>query len=211
MVRPTGSGISEDRERSVWDGTGIHPVKDSLRAEAKRRRAALAHEEIWGLSRIIIHRIAPLLDEFTTIMVYASKPNEVDTSGLIRRLIGEGKRVVVPIIVREDRTLRLSYLEDPSLLVTSTFSVPEPIGNEIGAEPLDVEVAVVPMLAFDASGNRLGYGAGYYDRFLKRYPHIRKIGLCLSCQQVPLIPSSEDDVRMDYIVTEKEIISCRGI
>ncbi|MDH7593833.1 MAG: 5-formyltetrahydrofolate cyclo-ligase [Methanomicrobiales archaeon] len=210
MVRLMGSGISDGEEQSVWRGMSIHSDKNSLRTEVKRRRAAFSHEEMREMSCIIVERLAPLLEEFTTIMVYASKPNEIDTSGLIRRLLGEGKRVVVPIIVREDRTLRLSYLEDPSILVVSTFGVPEPIGNEIRADPRDVEVAVVPMLAYDASGNRLGYGAGYYDRFLQRYPHIMKVGVCLSCLQVSRIPSNEDDIRMDYIATESGIIDCRG-
>ena len=62
------------------------------------------------------------------------------------------------------------------------------------------------MLGFDSKGNRLGYGAGYYDRFLRRYPHPEKIGIAFSCQQVECIPADENDIMMDCIITEKVII-----
>jgi 5-formyltetrahydrofolate cyclo-ligase len=78
--------------------------------------------------------------------------------------------VIVPIIERETRTLRLSYLTNPDVLITSTFNVPEPIGNEIPVSADTVEVAIIPLIAFDLHGNRLGYGAGYYDRFLTAHP-----------------------------------------
>ena len=98
---------------------------------------------------------------------------------LIRHLLQKGVRVVVPIIERETRTLRLSCLEDPGDLVISTFSVPEPIGNEIPVCGEDLEVIIVPLLAFDRAGHRLGYGAGYYDRFLSSYPRATKDRCCI--------------------------------
>lgn len=150
------------------------------------------------------------MNGFETIMVYASKVPEVDTSGLINDLNRRGVRVVVPIIERETCSLRLSYLPDPSALIPSTFDVPEPLGHELPARPEDVQVVIIPMLAFDIEGNRLGYGAGYYDRFLSRYPHVTKIGAAFSCQQTGNIPTDDNDVKMDYIVTEKGVIRCNG-
>jgi 5-formyltetrahydrofolate cyclo-ligase len=142
-------------------------------------------------------------------MVYVSKANEVDTRGFIRGLLASGTAVVVPIIERESRTLRLSYLRDPAVLVESTFSVPEPIGSEIPARAEEIPVVVVPMIAFDRNGHRLGYGAGYYDRFLSCHPHLKKIGIAFSCLEVPEIPGDENDVPMDLIVTEEGIIEPR--
>lgn len=127
---------------------------------------------------------------------------------LIRYLLEKGVRVVVPIIERETRTLRLSCLEDPGDLVISTFSVPEPIGNEIPVCGEDLEVIIVPLLAFDRAGHRLGYGAGYYDRFLSSYPRAKKIGAAFSCQEIGSVPADNNDVAMDLIVTEREIIPC---
>jgi 5-formyltetrahydrofolate cyclo-ligase len=65
------------------------------------------------------------------------------------------------------------------------------------------------MLAFDRSGHRLGYGAGYYDRFLESNPHLLKIGLAFSCQEAQSLPSDAHDIRMDIIITEDEVIDCR--
>ena len=181
-------------------------TKAALRLRAKEARARLSPEEIAAYSATIEQRLLDLLDGFATVMVYVAKPPEAETIGLIAALNRRGVRVVVPIIERKTCSLRLSYLPDPSALVPSTFNVPEPIGHEIPARPGDVEAVVIPMLAFDAEGNRLGYGAGDYDRFLCRYPHPKKIGIAFSCQQADSIPADENDVKMDYIVTEKGII-----
>jgi len=178
-------------------------TKAALRQKAKEVRLLLSPSQIADYSRSITERLLDILDGFATVMVYAAKAPEVETSGLIAELNRRGVRVVVPIIERETHTLRLSYLPDPSVLVPSTFNVPEPIGHELPARPEDVEVVVLPMLAFDAEGNRLGYGAGYYDRFLCRYPHPQKIGIAFSCQQAESIPTDQNDVKMDWIVTEK--------
>jgi len=170
----------------------------------------LAHDAIEKGSCIICEHVIGLLKDHTTILIYASKHPEVETRNLIAQLIATGKRVVVPIIEKETRSLRLSYLVNPATLVKSTFNVPEPVGNEIPARPKDIEVAIIPMIAFDAKGSRLGYGAGYYDRFLKKNPHIIKIGISFSCQEEVFIPSDSNDIQMDYIVTERGVITCHS-
>lgn len=173
---------------------------------AKEARSRLTPAEIARYSASIERRLIEVLDGFTTVMVYVSKPPEVETRGLIAALNNRGVLVVVPIIERETRSLRLSALPDPGVLVQSTFNVPEPIGHEIPVRPENIQAVVVPMLGFDSEGNRLGYGAGYYDRFLHRYPHPKKIGIAFSCQQVESIPADENDIMMDCIITEKVII-----
>ena len=183
--------------------------KHTLREHAKEIRSKLSHKEIAHCSTLIEHHLRSIINGESPILVYVSKANEVDTHELITFLLASGTGVVVPIIERESRTLRLSYLRDPSVLVESTFSVPEPVGSEIPACPEDIQLVVVPMLAFDRKGHRLGYGAGYYDRFLSCHPHMKKIGISFSCLEVPEIPGDENDVAMDLIVTEKGIIEPR--
>jgi 5-formyltetrahydrofolate cyclo-ligase len=180
-------------------------TKAALRQQAKETRSLLSPAEIAENSRIIRQRLLDLLNGFDTVMVYAAKTPEVETKDLIADLNRRGVRVVVPIIERETASLRLSYLPDPAVLRPSTFNVPEPIGHELPARPADIEAVVIPMLAFDAAGNRLGYGAGYYDRFLCRYPHLQRIGIAFSCQRTESIPADENDVKMDCIVTETGI------
>lgn len=139
-------------------------------------------------------------------MVYCAKEPEVETFWFIRYLIDSKIPVIVPIIQQEDVSLRLSYLTDISCLKKSTFRVPEPIGAEIPADPVDVTSAIIPMLGFDRSGGRLGYGAGYYDRFLSKNEHIRTIGLAYSSQEVIQLPVDANDISMDIMVTEDGIL-----
>jgi 5-formyltetrahydrofolate cyclo-ligase len=182
--------------------------KEELRDRARVVRSALTPKETVSFSRSICDSLSRRLNGERTVMVYVSKPPEVDTMPLIRHLLQHDVSVVVPIIERETRTLRLSCLKDPGHLVTSTFSVPEPIGNEIPLCSEDLEIIIVPMLAFDRAGHRLGYGAGYYDRFLPSYPRAKKIGAAFSCQEIGSVPADDNDVAMDMIVTEREIIAC---
>ena len=184
------------------------PSKEELRDRARVVRSGLTADEVRSFSKSICNSLQQGLDGEKTVMVYVPKPAEVDTMPFIRHLIKKDIRVVVPIIERETRTLRLSCLKDPDDLVISTFFVPEPIGNEIPVRGEDLEVIVVPLLAFDRTGHRLGYGAGYYDRFLSLYPQAKKIGAAFSCQEIGSVPADDNDVAMDMIITERESISC---
>ena len=183
--------------------------KKLLRDHARSLRSSLSPAEIYEKSGRICRNVLDVLDGTNPLMVYASKPPEVNTQALIERLIAQGKTVVVPIIEKDTKTLRLSYLDDPSVLQESTFRVPEPVGHELPALASDVKAVIIPMLAFDKKGNRLGYGAGYYDRFLSSHPHLTRIGLAFACQEVEEIPADATDAGMDIIVTDTSIIHCR--
>ena len=104
--------------------------KRLLRDQIRASRASIDPADLAERSRRIGVHALSLLNGQRTVMVYASKPGEVDTSTLIEALLDRGVRVVVPIIERETVGLRLSYLDDPSVLVPSTFGVPEPIAHE---------------------------------------------------------------------------------
>ena len=184
-------------------------VKKALRDRARRMRSSLSLAQIDEKSNKICQNLGDVLNGATPVMVYVSKPLEVNTRDLITRLIAQGRKVVVPVIEKETKTLRLSYLADPSVLQESTFHVPEPLGHELPAQAEDIKAVIIPMLAFDRKGNRLGYGAGYYDRFLSAYPHLTRIGLAFSCQESDEIPADETDISMDIIVTDTGIIHCR--
>jgi len=186
----------------------MHPTKQELRQISKNRRLAIPLLERENLSAGICSNLLGILNGCSPVMIYVSKPPEVNTDTLISALIAKCGRVIVPIIERETVSLRLSYLDDPSVLVDSTFHVPEPIGSEIPASPEEVAVAVIPVLGFDRHGNRLGYGAGYYDRFLEKNPNISRIGLAFACQEIPFIPCDANDVKIDIIVTENGVFRC---
>jgi 5-formyltetrahydrofolate cyclo-ligase len=177
-------------------------VRDILRT----RKDAMVPEDRLKKSISITHHLMKTIGPGETVMVFTSKEKEVNTKPLILALFEAGNPVVVPIIVKEDVSLRLSYLRDFSALVPSTFGVPEPIGSEIPADAKDVDTIILPMLGFDRAGGRIGYGAGYYDRFLSKNPDLRKIGVAFACQKFDRLPVDENDIRMDVIITEEGIV-----
>ncbi|KAF5054797.1 putative protein YqgN [anaerobic digester metagenome] len=183
-----------------------HRMRDRIRAA----RTCLHPPDLAERSWQIASYTQSLLQGQETVMVYASKPGEVDTTTMIRTFLDRGVRLVVPIIERETKSLRLSRLEDPAVLVPSTFGVPEPIGHELPVDPDEIGAVVIPMLGFDRAGNRLGYGAGYYDRFLEVHPIEMKVGIALACQEFEEIPADPFDIPMDWIVTEEGPIHCTG-
>lgn len=190
------------------DGSFKHE-KQLLRDRARALRSSLSPAEILEKSERICHTLMDVIDGQNPLMVYVSKPMEVHTRALIGQLLAQGKAVVVPIIEKETKTLRLSYIEDPAVLSRSTFDVAEPVGHELPAQASDVKAVIIPMLAFDKRGNRLGYGAGYYDRFLTAHPHMTRIGIAFACQELMEIPTDPTDAGMDLIVTDCGIIRCQ--
>ena len=184
--------------------------KESVRKILRQKKEAMLPEERLSKSQRICRHLMNVISDGETVMVFTSKEKEVNTRPLIMALFGQGNPVVVPIIVKEDYSLRLSYLRDFSALVPSTFGVPEPIGSEIPAAADDIDTIILPMLGFDRKGGRIGYGAGYYDRFLSKTPGLRKIGIAFACQEVDSLPVDENDIRMDYIITEEGIVHPDG-
>jgi 5-formyltetrahydrofolate cyclo-ligase len=180
--------------------------KDRVRKILRQKKEAMIPEDRLQKSHRICRHLMKIIRDGETIMVFTSKEKEVNTKPLILSLFGKGNPVVVPIIVKEDFSLRLSYLRDFSVLVPSTFGVPEPIGSEIPAAAEDIGTIILPMLGFDRTGGRIGYGAGYYDRFLSKNRILRKIGIAFACQEVESLPVDENDIRMDCIITEDGMV-----
>jgi 5-formyltetrahydrofolate cyclo-ligase len=180
--------------------------KSSIRKILRERKDAMEPEDRLEKSATICRHLLTLIRDSETVMAYTSKAMEVNTMPIITSLLARKNPVIVPIIVKEDVSLRLSYLRDVAALVPSTFGVPEPIGSEIPAQGGDVDTILLPMLGFDRTGGRIGYGAGYYDRFLEKYPGLRKIGIAFACQEIDSLPLDETDVRMDHIITDEGIV-----
>jgi 5-formyltetrahydrofolate cyclo-ligase len=184
----------------------MRELKSSIRHILRQRKDSMSPEGRLEKSERICCHLMDQISDGETVMVYTSKEKEVNTANLITTLLERGNPVVVPVIVKEDVSLRLSYLKDPSSLVPSTFGVPEPIGNEIPATGNDVDTIILPMHGFDRTGRRIGYGAGYYDRFLAKNRKLRKIGIAFACQEFENLPVDENDIPMDYIITEEGIV-----
>lgn len=182
-------------------------TKAEIREHLKTLRESLTLEERREKSYYITQHLVKFLAPYNTVLAYVSKEPEVESMVIINCLLDEGKRVIVPIIEKETKSLRLSYLKRMSQLEPGTFKVPEPLSCEEPAKAVEIEIALLPLVGFDNSGNRLGYGAGYYDRFFAKNPNIPKIGLAYACQEVPKIPAEEFDKPMEYVVTENGVVA----
>lgn len=191
-------------------GEEILELRNALRREALARRDALSESVRREASARITAELSRLLLSSNARFVhcYISFRSEVETRSLIEDMLSRGLRVVVPVVEGDGsgNTLIHSELHDLRKLRTGAFGLPEPEGRiAISLEALDV--VIVPMVAFDRQGTRLGYGKGFYDRFLQQLPHeVQRIGLAFGVQEVAHIPVLPHDERVATIITEKEQI-----
>jgi len=181
--------------------------KRSIRRDVIERRDALSSEERAARSVRIADRALelPEIDRATTVMAFWSFGSEVETAPLLERLHAAGKRVVLPRVEGED-VVAVVYETGDEVLAAS-FGAMEPTGS-VTVEPGDVDVVVTPGVAFDREGSRIGYGGGFYDRFLPRTrADVAAIAIAFGLQVVdePL-PRGGFDRPVDAIVTEDEVI-----
>lgn len=182
--------------------------KRSLRSQLLAQRRALGHAE-WLTSSQAAQRNLLALEEYQRaecIALYAPAHNETDTAELLKNAIEAGKRVLYPAVCGTGMVFRL--VEGPHSLQRGAFGILEPraIGNDHQADHADL--IVVPGVAFDLSGHRIGYGKGFYDRFLQ-HPGCRAhlVGLCHDFQLLDnTIPGEQHDIPMEIIVTDKRIV-----
>ncbi|HEX9823596.1 MAG TPA: 5-formyltetrahydrofolate cyclo-ligase [Actinomycetota bacterium] len=179
------------------------PEKAEMRKEMGRLRAALPLGERTRLAAMVERHLLGLREvaEAVTVLVFYAFGSEVATSGLILRLGEEGKRVLLPYLV--DGEMEAAEALPGEALLPTTYGPHEPARQEpVPAE--EVEVAIAPGLAFDASGHRLGYGGGHYDRYLRRMrPEAPRIGIGFAFQVVERVPAVAHDERLDLVVTEE--------
>ena len=142
----------------------------------------------------------PAFRAATTVLLYHSLKDEVDTHAFIRKWSNE-KRILLPVVVGDDLELRL--YTGPEDMATGTYGIEEPVG-ETFTDYASINFIAVPGVAFDRKGNRLGRGKGYYDRLLPRIPAAYKAGICFPFQVVEEVPAETFDICMDIIITSNE-------
>lgn len=180
--------------------------KRTARKEALDNRNSLTEEDCMIKSAAILKSLYGL-DAFLRaykVGMYASIGNEVITYPLIGRAQILDKGVAFPIVTDKDnREMVFKYILKVSDLKKGYMSIPEPLDSKTEMEHPDV--IVMPLVAFDESLNRVGYGKGYYDRYLSKHPEAVKIGLAYECQKTDLIDTDDNDIKCDYIITEEKI------
>lgn len=133
-----------------------------------------------------------------TLFIYSSLSDEVDTTTLLDSLALCGKTVVLPKVV-DAENMELRLYTDREDLAVGSYGIMEPTGKQFTALH-DIDVAVVPGMAFDRNGHRLGRGKGYYDRMLAQMPQAYKIGICFDFQLMENIPHDTHDISMDEVI-----------
>ncbi len=182
-------------------------TKEDYRLKYKSLRSKFTKETIEELSLNIANNILPLpIWEFTNYHLFLSIPSkkEINTEFLLHILQGRDKSIIVPKVTVGTPNMTHILLQDNTALKLSNYGVPEPFsGIEIQAS--QIEVVFIPLLAYDKTGNRLGYGKGYYDRFLNQCsPEAIFIGLSFF-ESEELIPSEETDIPLHFCITPKKI------
>jgi 5-formyltetrahydrofolate cyclo-ligase len=188
--------------------------KKKIRREMRQLRDSLSMPDIVSKSGDIQARLWRLIEEQQSdaVMFYVAFGSEAQTQDCIARTIDSGRTAIVPICVDGDgRQLLPSRLLDPqSELAVGSFGILEPKPEfRRPFPPEKINLIVIPGLAFDQNGYRVGYGGGYYDRFLARCPQALSVGLAYEMQILECVFPAEWDVPIHRIVTENRLISCR--
>jgi 5-formyltetrahydrofolate cyclo-ligase len=186
-------------------------LKPELRQAALARRDALPADERAQAAADIGARPLPIAVAAPTVVSgFCPMRSEIDPAPLMRQLAGRGATLALPLVQGRGSPLvfRAYAFGDP--LKSGTWGIQEPLSEAALVAP---DLLIVPLAAFDRCGHRIGYGAGYYDltlRQLRARKSIVAIGLGFSVQEISTVPATPHDERLDLVLTERELIDCRG-
>lgn len=192
----------------------IYLDKKIIRRDILSKRAALGNDGNISLSRKIFKTLidTEYYTNANTIMCYISFGSEINTHEFIKNCIKDGKRIVVPVTFHEPREIKPSQILSFDELEPGYFNILTPKKEFIRyIDPKEIDLIIVPGAVFDRNGYRIGFGGGYYDRFLgtKIDNKANKVSLAFDLQIIDQVPREEHDVPVDIIITEKEIIKCK--
>lgn len=176
--------------------------KKELRRIIRERKAVYSLAELFDMSDSLCESI--VMDgawrAAGVVLLYHALPDEVSTEILIRRAEMMSKTILLPVVVGDDLELRV--YEGRDSLAVGSYGIMEPTGSVFPeSEYHKIDLAIVPGMAYDDFGHRLGRGKGYYDRLLPRLVNAMKIGVCFPFQRMDEIPCEPHDVKVDEVVS----------
>lgn len=183
-------------------------LKSKIRSELLKLRDSLTPGEVSEKSKVITGRLMEM-EEYqnaSVVMTYVHFRNEVETDSLIRQAMSDGKKVVVPVTDIFNRRMVPSLLTAyPEDLEPGPLKILEPKASSLRlCSPALIDLVIVPGVAFDLKGNRLGYGGGFYDRFLLlTKPESVYVGISFELQVLTRLERSPHDIPVDYVLTEE--------
>ena len=188
-------------------------MKPLIRMRHLQARNSLSLAEVVEKSERIMERLfaLPEFKESGAVLFYASFGNEVATGKMIEKALGLGKKVCVPVTSFKEKSIKLSEIENVGELEKKESGLVEP--KELKECSIgEMGMVVVPGIAFDPEGDRIGYGGGYYDRLLNKAPRgVIAVGLCFEQNMEKRITGQSHDTRMEIVITEERVIDCRQL
>lgn len=185
----------------------IDTVKAAVRREAIARRDALPAEERDAAAQTIAARPFPVaVPPGATVSGFIPLKNEIDLRSLMRKLAQAGAKLALPVVVARGEPLIMRAWELGAPLKSGGWGISEPPAHAPEVLP---DILLVPLLAFDRTGNRIGYGAGYFDMTitsLRAQKPITAIGVAFAAQEIAQVPTTPRDARLDLVMTEREVI-----
>jgi 5-formyltetrahydrofolate cyclo-ligase len=191
--------------------TDLSARKKSIRRDALARRDALPAAERAAAAAAIAARPFPLaLAPGTIVSGFSPLKSEINPVPLMRKLSDAGARLALPVVAGKGRPLTMRAWAFGQPLDSGVWGIREPTPDAPEVAP---DILLVPLLAFDRTGNRIGYGAGYYDMTiagLRALKPVTAVGIAFSVQEIPSVPVTPRDARLDLVLTEREVIDLRG-
>jgi len=182
-------------------------TREEIRSEVREKRKAVSTIEVLEMSLRICEKVVALPEYLAArrVLCYASLPDEVQTKGILWAISRSGRELYLPA-TRPKGQMDAVRVTEGTVVRPDGFGIETPVSGEV-LPPEALDLALVPGIAFDRTGNRLGFGKGYFDRFLARC-RCPIVGLAYEMQLVDAIEARPHDVPMNKIVTEKSVYSC---
>ena len=185
--------------------------KELLRNEALARRDASPPTQRQAAAETIAARKFPVaIARGAVVSGFMPMKSEINPLPLLKRLAAEGAKLALPVVAGRGKPLIMRAWEFGGPLDAGVWGIRQPKAD---APEIDPDILIVPLAAFDRSGHRIGYGAGYYDMTITRLRGMKSvvaIGIGFAAQEIPRVPATERDARLDLVLTEREIIDFRG-
>lgn len=177
--------------------------KKTLRREISAKKRAMTPEQIDEASQRLARQLfaTEAYQNAQSIYGYLSYNQEVRTDAILRRAMIDGKHVAVPKVFGDE--MRFIWIEDLSLVAPGYFDIPEPIADGPIADD-DLALMLMPGLAFDREGHRIGYGGGFYDRYLALHPDHRLVALCYDFQLLDHLDTEDHDIPVHLVISDRE-------
>ena len=189
----------------------ISKRKTELRSEAAARRDALPAETRKAAAEAIAARAFPLpITSGAIVAGFMPLKSEINPLPLMKALVAAGARLALPKIAGRGKPLIMRAWPWGAPLDAGQWDIREPKAD---AAEVDPDILLVPLLAFDRNGHRIGYGAGYYDMTIARLRSLKAVtavGIAFAAQEVSAVPATERDARLDLVLTEREAIEIKG-